>query len=284
MFYSFLLGFILFFTAVQTVEANSCNLETVFINQDPYPAVPGEEVKVLFQIKGVENANCGQVSVSFREEFPFSLSPDSQQRVEINAGTFTRDFNSFLMVPYKLRVSSDAKEGENRLRLSVSHSGASSQIKDFYVEVQEVQTEFEIFVRDYNPNDGTLTLEIINVGKNDVESLVVEILDQDALSVRGSARQTVGILDSNEDTTVRFRVDNVKEGDVSVNIRYNDQINERREITRVLYLNPVLFEVEEDNGLEFSTIVILVLVILIVGYWFYKRHERKKRLRERRNK
>lgn len=41
--------------------AETCGLDVGLINQEPYPAVPGEYVKVVFQITGVDNPECGKI-------------------------------------------------------------------------------------------------------------------------------------------------------------------------------------------------------------------------------
>lgn len=266
------------------VSATSCNLGVKLINQDPYPITPGENVKVVFQVTGVENKDCGIVGLKVIEQFPFTVDPSSEVLQRIHAGTFVRDYPNFWLVPFKLRVNSDAKESTNELEILVSKKGRTDGIiKKFDIEIKDVQTDFEVYVRDYNPLEKMMTIEVVNIGDNDVESLVLEIPEQDAISLRGSNTNVIGILDSNEDTTARFRVDNVEKGEIEVNIRYNDLINERRIVSKKIFFDPSKFEIEDDErDISISTYLLIGLIVLLIIYWIYKRNEKKKKMRAER--
>jgi hypothetical protein len=265
------------------VSAQTCSLEATMINQDPYPAVPGENVKVVFQIKGVDNSDCREIRVSFKDSYPFSLDPASQRTISVQGGIFARDYPSFLIAPYTLRTAKDATEGENKISLEIFNQKTRlTQVKDFFVEVKEVKTEFEVFIRNYDRAEGLLTLEIINIGKNDVESLVVELPSQQTVQTKGSNRQTIGILDSNEDTTTRFSTSGAREGSMEVKLMYNDQIGERREIVKNIQFNPDNFDAGNNSrDWSVSTYLLIALVAAIAIYWIYSRRQKRK-LREKR--
>ena len=73
-YFSFLLFALLVMSlALPCVSADLCNPAVSLINQDPYPAVPGEYVKLLFQISGVSNPECASTSVELKPSYPFSL-------------------------------------------------------------------------------------------------------------------------------------------------------------------------------------------------------------------
>ena len=50
--------------ALSFVSASVCELDVTMLNQDPYPAVPGDYVEIVFQIAGIENPECGRVVFS----------------------------------------------------------------------------------------------------------------------------------------------------------------------------------------------------------------------------
>ena len=52
------------------------------LNQDPYPAVPGEYVNVVFQIEGVENSKCDEVYFDLIADYPIRLDPNQTTRIE----------------------------------------------------------------------------------------------------------------------------------------------------------------------------------------------------------
>ena len=39
-----------------------CTLEVSLVNQDPYPAVQGDTVRILFQVSGVQDSSCNGAS------------------------------------------------------------------------------------------------------------------------------------------------------------------------------------------------------------------------------
>jgi hypothetical protein len=282
------LGFFVFmvFLAVATIGMASastatCTLSTTMINQDPYPAVPGESVKVLFQVRGVEDAACGEVRVGLVDEYPFSLDPSSQRTVSILGGTFVRDHPTFLLAPFTLRVDRNALDGESTVKIEVyNERTGTTQVRDFQIEVKDVKTEFEVFIRNYDKNEMLLTLEVINIGKNNVEALVIEIPSQQTVTTRGSNRQTIGILDSNEDTTARFGLMEARDGEIEIRLRYNDLIGERREIIKNVHFNPDSFD-SGNNGRNWSisTYLLIAALALIAIYWVYGRYRRKDRKR-----
>jgi hypothetical protein len=264
------------FTFVSATK--TCNLDMTIINQDPYPAVPGENVDVVFQITGVQTTDCGKVSVILNEKFPFSIAPGNSNERSLQSPTFLRGYENFWVVPFTLKVNKNALNGNQKAEFILSSKDGQSQIiKEFNINVKDVTTNFEVFVRNYEKSDGILTLEIINIGENDIKSLVIEIPNQESVRIVGSERQTIGILDSNEDTTLRFITSKVKEGDIQVKIIYNDLINHRRELTKELAFNPSLFEsVNNKKSLGISTYLLIILIILLVVNWFYKKHKTKK--------
>jgi len=60
------------FSSLTFVSAEGCNLDVSLINQDPYPATPGDYVKLVFQVNGVSNPQCGTVEFELLEQYPLS--------------------------------------------------------------------------------------------------------------------------------------------------------------------------------------------------------------------
>ena len=264
------------------VASATCNLDVNLINQDPYPAMPGETVKLVFQITGVENIDCGSVSFKVMEEFPFSVDPSIPAESSIQSGIYIRTYQSFWLVPVILRIDKNAKEGANPVEILLTRSGGGSGILySFDIEVEDVATDFEISVRDYSKAKGILTLEILNIGQNDVEALSIEIPEQDNLLVKGSNRNTLGILDSNEYTTTTFEAI-VEKGELEFILRYNDLTGNRRIAFESVNFDPQPFLIKDsENGkISTTTIVIILFLIGIIAYWFYKRHKKRKHLKK----
>ena len=75
----------------------ACNPDASLINQDPYPAVPGDIVKVVFQVDGTDNPECGTVTLEIIPEFPFSLEPGGRGPMS-TASFFTYSY-AFISTP-----------------------------------------------------------------------------------------------------------------------------------------------------------------------------------------
>lgn len=256
---------------------SACDLETSLVSQDPYPVVPGETVKLVFQVTGISDGNCNQVSFEIQEEFPFTIDAGYPEKMTIESGVYIRDYPDFWLVPYKLAIDYDAEKGENSLDVIVSTSLGSGILTTFDIEIDDVQTDFEVYARDYSELQGELTLEIINIGENDIDSLSIEVPKQDNVQIRGSSINTVGILDSNEYTTSTFDLV-AQEGEIDLIIRYNDVTDTRRTVNKTISFDPYYFSYgNEGNGGSPVGIIIVLVLVAGGGYWFYKRRKDKKR-------
>ena len=229
------------------LAASTCDLSVSLINQDPYPATPGDYVELVFQIEGVGNADCGRVQFGLLEQYPLIFDPDTVRTISVDAGTYQKDFSSFLMAPYKVRVDSNALDGENPIEVEF-RSGAdiNYQTKQFNLEVQDTKADFEIHIKDYAPLTNTLTFEILNIENIDVEALTLEIPSQDNILIKGSKTNIIGDLDSNEYTTANFEA-TPSEGEILVKIIYTDSINKRRTLEKTVLFETVKVKFFDKN-------------------------------------
>ncbi len=258
----------------------TCELDVTKLNQDPYPAVPGEYVDIVFQVKGVENPDCEDVKFELVEEYPLKLDPNTSPAVYIKGGTFVKDFSSFLIVPYKVRVDEDALDGKNTFKVKYySNNKNVYQEKTFNLTVADARAEFEVFISEYEAETNILSFEILNIGEHDVEAVTLEIEQQENADVKGSKRQIIGDLDSNEYTSADFEIIPSK-GNISVNIYYTDTINKRRQTAVSVPFEPAYFEQRASQKVEtpWTTYIFATLLVLLIIYWIYrKRKKRKKR-------
>jgi len=174
-----------------SVSASPCVLNANLINQDPYPTLPGEYVKLVFQVEGIGNPTCKFVGFEIIEEFPFSLDPGTENSIQIRGGTFAEDFKSFLIAPYRVRVHEDAIDGENEIKVRYfSKTGEEtelfSQTKSFNISVQDLRTDFEISIKDYDGSSNILLFEVLNIGERDVDALTIEIPTQTNIEIKGN--------------------------------------------------------------------------------------------------
>ncbi|HIG51867.1 hypothetical protein CXT76_01175 [Candidatus Parvarchaeota archaeon] len=263
------------------VSSLSCNLNAKLINQDPYPAIPGEYVDLVFQLNGVSNPECGNTYFELIEEYPINLDPGVGPSIEIISGTYSQDFSSHLLAPFKVRVDKDALDGENEIsvRFAANYVSTSENfftIEKFNLTVEDSRTDFEINIKDYSYLDKTIIFEILNIGKYDVEALTVDIIQQENILIKGSNRNIVGSLDSNEDTTFNFEAI-PKEGSIILDISYNDKNNFRRTLQKTVFFDPTYFtdRAGEESGRSIWSYLFYLSIILVI-YYFWKKRKAKK--------
>ena len=265
-------------------SALACDLEISLINQDPYPAIPGDYVKLVFQIDGVENPECGTIQFELLEQYPLIFDPNFDPKIIIDAGTYQKDFSSFLIAPYKVRVDEDALDGDNPIEVQYKTGPMGVQLSNqFNLNIEDSRADFEIHIKDYNPTTKELTFEILNTADSDVEALTIEIPKQNNIIIKGPKINIVGDLDSNDYTTASFEAIPSK-GEITLKISYTDTINERRSLEKTVIFEPEYFE-DRTNGKQKMSIwlyLFWLLIIISVIRYFYLRRKRKKKLKERR--
>lgn len=271
--------FFLFVLSTTTVLADGpCELNVSLLNQDPIPAVPGEELEVVFMMSGIDTRNCGTIEFEILEKFPFSVLEGYNSVYTVESGTYTNNFKTYKTIPVKFRVDKNAIDGENPLevRSRASKNLGGYLIETFDIDVEDVRADFEVFVSDYDYQSQEITFEVLNIGDNDVEAVTVQVLDSDGVSIIGSDRENIGDLSSNEDTSSEFTLGVTGEV-IHLRISYSDAINVRRTIEKEVEFNGAYFEstkvVEENNSWQW--IVGLVVVVFILYLW-RKRKAKKK--------
>lgn len=259
----------------------SCDLRVALVSQDPYPAIQGDYVKLLFQLEGngVTNPSCGKIYFELTDKFPISFDPGTSKVSIIQSGNYAQNFQSFVLFPYKVKVNTDALDGENQIETHyTANYGLNAVInkKEFNFTVEDVRTNFETSVRDYEKSTNTVTFEILNIGKSDVEALTVEISKQENIEIKGSNRNIIGSLDSNEDAIFSFE-GIPKEGDISLTVLYTDKTGTRRFLTETVVFDPSYFEGRASEDSRFSwTWIIVILAIIIATFILIRKKMNKK--------
>jgi hypothetical protein len=273
-----LIAFMLFALSLNLISA-TCTLTPTLINQDPIHAVPGEYVTLIFQVEGVENPECRNVYFELIESYPISFDPGTSPSVTVVGGTFVKDYVSYLRVPYKVRIDANAVDGESKIDVRYGHSTAAPDFyftKSFNLSVKDVRSDFEIYVKNYDPVTKRITFEILNTGENDVEALTLEVKNQDAITLRGPGTNIIGSLDSNDFTTADFEA-TAASGEIDLVMYYTDSINTRRTLEKTIYFDSQPFvDKSSENGGSWTTYIILLLIVAGIAYYFYRRHKKKK--------
>ncbi|RMD45962.1 hypothetical protein D6829_00825 [Candidatus Pacearchaeota archaeon] len=266
------LVFFVVLLAASFASAEACNLNVTLLNQDPYPAVPGDYVKLVFQITGLENPECGSATLQLLEKYPIEFDEGEDGIKSFRKVRFIRDYSLDAMAAFKVRINPDALDGTNQIEARISGEGFAEQIVKFDLEVRDVKADFEVHVSSYDPTTHDISFQILNIAENDVKAVSIEIPNQDNIKVKGARKVIIGDLDSNEYSTADFKA-LARDGKIRLIISYSDSINRRRKIEKEIYFDSSSFAVQfpEDKKTPWTTYILVVLLIIAVIWFFVKR-------------
>ncbi len=310
----FLVGVFLLFGMflITFVSAESCSLSISLVNQEPYPAIPGDYVDVLFQVDGVENPNCDGAIFELITSYPFSVDENDTTRV-LDGSTWGLKYKTEWMIPYKVRVDEDAFDGN--ATLTVKYGEETKFIsQDFDIVIQDSRTAFDAVIQESTSSE--VSIAIANIGKYVANSVVVRIPEQDEFRVTGTDGQMVGNLDAGDYTIVSFSIVSMiqrgsqtsdSDGDaeyikpnfknqgsnLQFNIYYTDTLGERRIVNMELPLQMASTLLTEDgkmpegfSGRNMKTnesswshwYTLIIILLLVVGISFlYKKYPEQTR-------
>lgn len=283
-FFISVLFLIAFFSFHLATALSPCILNVSLVNQDPYPAIPGDSVKLLFQVNGIVNPDCGQVNFKLLPNYPISLSPNQQSEYTVQAGTFKQNYKSFFLAPYQVMVANNSLNGDNPIEVDYHYGNNQGYLsKQFNLNVQDVRGKFEVNVQNYDPNTKMITFNILNYAKLGVKAIDVEVPPQKGILIQGSNQNIIGDLDSNEYTTADFKVKQMpKDSNITLILHYSDITNNRRSVKKEVSFNSNNFSISETKGSSFSTYLVIIIILALVLYYFYRRNKKKKVARVKR--
>jgi len=303
------------------IQYEHCVLNVNLIEQDPYPAVPGEYVKLVFQVSGVDNSNCNGTKFGLIPEYPFSLDNNETMR-SLASYAYLPNQNVVWTIPYKVRVDKDAVNGDNEIKVRYNEGNSADWnayiTETFNISVEDSRTSFDAVVQEISGSD--ISIAIANIGKYTANSMVVRIPEQENFGVSGTNGQMVGNLASGDYTIVSFTLTSkstlipntqrtpgaaaskTNNTDLKVQVDYTDGIGERRNSVLELPLkgssfagnstaaaNLSGFQRRQSNNNVVSKwyFWVAIAVVLGLGIYYYKKtsgafHNPKNKSREQR--
>lgn len=255
-----------------------CSLNTTLLNQDPYPAVPGDYVDLVFQVKGIDSPDCSDITFNLLADYPIEFNPGESGLKTFKKVEYIKDFETNLLIPYKVRINKDALDGSNPIEVRFQSKYDSPISRTFNIQVTDVRADFEIYVKNYNYATNEMTLEVLNIASVDVQALTIEIPKQENIEVKGAGRVVVGDLDSNEYTTADFETI-PQNGEFKVNLIYSDTINTRRTIEKTISFDSSYFanRKADQKTTSIGTYVIILLIVVLIIYFVYKKFKKKRK-------
>jgi hypothetical protein len=273
---------LLLFSVSFVFAESACDLEVTLLSQDPYPAVPGNYVKLVFQLSGLDSPDCDDISFELLSGYPVEFNPGETGLRSFKKIDYIKDYESSILIPYEIRLDENALDGSNEIEVSIQNKGDAKIVKSFDLETQDVRVEFETYVTNYNYATRELTIEVLNIGDSDIEALTMEIPKQDGISIKGSNRIVVGDLDSNEYTSADFEAIPA-DGDFTINLIYSDSINVRRATEQMVNFDSSYFTgrvadqpKKMGTGSYIGIGAALLLIIYIISKKIKKARKNKK--------
>ena len=308
------LGLLIFFSIslLTFASAESCTLSISLVNQDPYPAIPGDYVDVVFQMSGIDNPECKGAVFELVPSYPFSIDENDITRI-LDGSSWTAKYKSEWMIPYSVRVASDAFDGNATLKVNYGQDNAFMS-KDFNIVIQDSRTAFDAVIQDSTASD--VSIAIANIGKYTANSVVVRIPEQDSFTTTGTDGQMVGNLDSGDYTIVSFSVSAItkrnfqnpnsdeeirdelnsenKNSNLEFDIYYTDELGERRIVNMELPLQMASTLLTEDGEMpegfpgrnmrtdesSWSHWYTLIIILLLAGGIFFLSKKYPKKTKE----
>ena len=261
-----------------SADVTLCSPTIQLISQDPSLASPGEYIKLVFQIEGVTDSTCGTINFELKNEYPLIFDFGTSNTYSFESGFFQRTYGTFATVPFKARINEDAVDGDAQIETLISYSGAQGIINNFSISIKDLSSDFEIYVKNYDPNTNIITFEILNIGKSNTKAIALVLPPQENIIVKGPNKNIAGDLDSNEYTTADFEVSGVG-GKVQIQVEYTDEVNVRRSLDKTIEFDPNYFigRKADEKTTSLWMYILIVTVILIIVSWVYRRYKRSKR-------
>jgi hypothetical protein len=255
-----------------------CDLDVTLLNQDPYPAVPGDYVKLVFQLEGIDDPDCNDITFSLLANYPIEFNPSESGLRTFKRINYLKDYESSILIPYEVRINKDALDGANPIEVQAQSRGDAPFSKTFDLEIDDVKADFEVYVKDYSYTTNELTLEILNIESSDIEALSVEIPKQDSIIIKGAKRIVVGDLDSNEYTSADFEAI-PSDGEFTVSLTYSDTINTRRTIEKTVTFDSSYFvnRKADQSTTGTGTYIFWAAIAILIIWWIVRRFTKKKK-------
>ena len=276
-----LMAFMMMAVLLLASGAFAYKLDIKLVSQDPFPAQRGESVDLYFKASVINSDNPPtRLLFSALPEYPFTVVSD--KIVDFgNAASIPTD--KPITFKFRLLVDKNAAIGNNTLKVGYGPTESNLDTSKFDVSISETRTDFDAVIQDISTTDNSVSIGIVNSGKNPASSVIVKIPAQDNFAVSGTSANIVGDLNKGDFTLSTFKLipKSNEEQNLKVEISYTDTIGNRYIVEREVplkvdrtFVNPRSRTQNQNNN---SPLIIVgeVLGVLVVVYLIYRFTKRK---------
>jgi hypothetical protein len=170
-----IIGFILTLMLTSSVLADT-GMSISVSKYEPYPAAPGQTVKVWLLIENTGDTDLKDINVEVISQSPFT--PYNQESVKnIDILGAHKDY----LIDFNLKVDDTAVEGYNNLRIKYGYAGGTIQEKSESIYVQTRDSTLSIESVEMTPaevspgSDGILTITVRNTAPTSMTDLNMKL-------------------------------------------------------------------------------------------------------------
>jgi hypothetical protein len=170
-----IVGVVLILMLIPNVLADT-SVSVSVSKYEPYPATPGQTVKVWLLVQNTGDTDASGISVNVIPQPPFSLyNQDSVTNISVLGAK--KDY----LMDYNLKVDDNAVEGYNNLNVQYSYGTAATQNVDLPIFVQTKDSTLTIDSVMMTPteivpgSDGTLTITVKNNAPSTMTDLSMKL-------------------------------------------------------------------------------------------------------------
>ena len=167
----------MFILSANATRPDNAALVVDSLKYEPYPAESGSYVNVWIKMENYGNDQTDDATFILEPEFPFSL--DSNEQAERNLGKL--DPAEEVVLEYKIRITDDAIEGNNELKLKFTTDEKAWITHTFNIFVRTHDTMLntqEVIVEPSEVAPGeiaTLSLKLKNMADSQIKDLRAEL-------------------------------------------------------------------------------------------------------------
>ena len=235
---------------IQAIEYQS--VEIAVLKYEPYPAQPGSYLHLYIGVANSGTEKIDNLLVVLEPKFPFYLDEDENATRKI----ISLEPSDSAVLDYKIRVSANAVEGDNEIKLKYSANNGRTWVeKRLYIRVQT--QDANIVIKNFESEEakpGESTSLKITL-KNEADSYLKDInvkLDLSALPfypISSAEEKRIYQMKSGEEKVLEFKLLVSPEASlgpykIPVNITYRDNIGQKYEkknyVTLVVNSSPEL--------------------------------------------
>lgn len=258
--------------------------------------LPGKQDQVTFTITNVGSSNLKDLRFSFVEETDTILAvagDNSKYIKELKVGESEN-------ITYDVIASSSATADLYELALTLSYTdsitGSTEDITTSAGIYIGGETSFDVVFSDQVEQEYSFT--IANVGANDATSVKISILENTQTKASSKSSDIIGNLDKGDYTTTTFELSKAS-SELTLEIEYTDTMGERVTLEKTVEVKSTQVLSEGEDVLEKKTgrgpmgqlanagtgladlamkvgIGIIGIIVLIVGYKYYRRKKSHK--------